>query len=164
MSSPPSVSRLPSAPVWRRLAALVYDGLLLFALLLAATALYQGLSGQLHSLPDPTATEAVMEALPDGPGGLLFQGYLLAVIVGFYVYFWRRSGQTLGMQAWRLQLISAAGGRPGLGQCLLRLLVGIPALLLAGIGYGWIWLDREGRAWHDLASRTRVVMLPRRRS
>jgi uncharacterized RDD family membrane protein YckC len=65
------------------------------------------------------------------------------------------------MQAWRLRLDSAAGGRPDILQCLRRLAVAVPALLLGGAGYWWIWLDRDHLAWHDRLSNTRVVVLPK---
>lgn len=153
----------PMAPVWRRLAALTYDSFLLFALLFAATALYQWLSGGLSSLPVLEESNVVQD-VPVGAHGIIYQFYLLMVIVAFYCYFWRRTGQTLGMQAWRLRLDSAEGGRPRLGQCLRRLLVGAPALLLGGAGYWWIWLDRDHLAWHDRFSHTRVIVLPKPRT
>lgn len=156
-------SALPNAGVWRRLAALAYDGFLLFAILFAATALYQWGLHWIHPAPPPPelATGDVVNELPVDAHGLLYQLYLLAVIAVFYGYFWRRNGQTLGMQAWRLRLDSAAGGRATLKQCLLRILASMPALLLAGAGYWWIWLDRDGLAWQDRFSGTRVVVLPK---
>ncbi|MET0378345.1 MAG: hypothetical protein ABW049_05060 [Spongiibacteraceae bacterium] len=33
--------------------------------------------------------------------------------------------------------------------------------MLAGLGYWWIWLDPQQRSWHDRASNTRVVVLPK---
>lgn len=149
----------PGAGVWRRLAALVYDSFLLFALLFAATLVYSYASHTLQSAP----ADEVVRDLPVAARGWGYQLYLLAVIGGFYCYFWRRSGQTLGMQAWRLRLDSATGGRPDLGQCLRRILAGAPSLLLAGAGYWWVWIDREHLAWHDRFSATRVVVVPKSR-
>jgi uncharacterized RDD family membrane protein YckC len=87
---------------------------------------------------------------------------MVFMVAGFYYYFWRRNGQTLGMQAWRLRLDIAEGGRPSLRQCLLRMPVGFLALLCGGLGYWWIWIDRDRLAWQDRASSTRVVVLPKR--
>lgn len=161
-SSTPS-NALPGASVWRRLAAMVYDGFLLFAILFAATALFQYVAGigEQSAAVVELHTGDVVRELPIRAQGLLFQLYLVAVIAGFYCYFWRRSGQTLGMQAWRLRLDSAAGGRPDILQCLRRLAVAVPALLLGGAGYWWIWLDRDHLAWHDRLSNTQVVVLPK---
>jgi uncharacterized RDD family membrane protein YckC len=32
----------------------------------------------------------------------------------------------------------------------------------AGLGYFWIWVDRDRLAWHDRWSGTRVIVLPKR--
>lgn len=161
MPEPDTVDELPSAGVGRRLAALVYDSFLIFGLMVVplfmATAVIDhyrkaaqlGNGSVVHSLP----------TIAPAPVLLLYE---LAVIAAFYCYFWRRNGQTLGMQAWRLRLDSERGGRASLRQCLVRLLAGIPALLCAGLGYWWIWVDRQHRSWHDRASGTRVVVLPKR--
>jgi uncharacterized RDD family membrane protein YckC len=151
-------SALPTAGVIRRLAALVYDAFLLFGLLvvplLILTAATQGGASS-------AATESVTHELPGIAPKAVLQMYWLVVVVGFYCYFWRKNGQTLGMQAWRLRLDSNAGGRPSWRQCGLRLLAGAPALLLGGLGYWWAWLDPQHRTWHDRASDTRVVILPK---
>jgi uncharacterized RDD family membrane protein YckC len=155
-----STASLPAAGVARRLAALVYDAFLLFGLLvvplLIATAV-------LHGGPKPLAmaNETVAHDLPSIAPKLLLQIYWLVVVGGFYCYFWRKNGQTLGMQAWRLRVDANAGGRPTWKQCGLRLLTGAASLLLAGLGFWWIWLDPQRRSWHDRASDTRVVVLPK---
>lgn len=152
---------LRRAGVLRRLAALVYDSFLIFGLMVVPlfilTGLIEGGAGA------PAADSAVVHELPAIAPKPVLLLYMIAVVIGFYCYFWRRNGQTLGMQAWRLRLENADGGRPSLRQCLLRILAGVPALLCAGLGYWWIWLDRQGRAWHDRASNTRVVVLPKRK-
>lgn len=77
------------APLWRRLAAAIYDGLLLIALWMVTLLLI--------CLP-------LNSALGLKPGNAMNRGLLLAVALGFFVWFWTRGGQTLGMRAWRLQL------------------------------------------------------------
>lgn len=149
------------AGVWRRLAALVYDSFLLFGLLVVPLFI---LNAAIHAGSTPYGAEGVTHELPPLAPKWVIQLYWVLVVGTFYTYFWRRLGRTLGMQAWRLQLVGTDGGRPTLRQCLLRLLAGIPSLLLAGLGYWWIWLDRERLAWHDRFSDTRVVVLPKRQS
>jgi len=148
------------AGVLRRLAALVYDSFLLFGLLVVPLFILTGVIA--HGTPEDVQN-GVAHSLPAIAPAPVLLAYEVAVVLGFYCYFWRRNGQTLGMQAWRLRLDSASGGRPSLRQCLLRALAGLPALLLAGLGYWWIWIDRERCAWHDRASKTRVVVLPKRK-
>src|SRR5690554_5339141 len=91
--TPPASTEPSNAPVWRRLAAMVYDGFLLFAILFAATALYQYLAGLgQQSATIELHTGDVVRDLPVRAQGVLFQIYLVVVIAGFYCYFWRRSG------------------------------------------------------------------------
>ncbi len=149
----------PTASPWRRLAALVYDSFLLFGLLVVPLFVLQAL---LHWGEVDYGAEGVAHELPALAPTWVIRLYWLVVIAAFYTYFWRSKGQTLGMQAWRLQLCDRDNRPATLKQCAIRLLAGAPALLLGGLGYWWIWLDRERRAWHDRASDTRVVVLPKR--
>ncbi len=154
------VSELPIASVWRRLAALVYDAFLLFGLLVTPLFIYTAIVSPKQNLPQ----DAVAHELPSiAPQPVLFL-YTVAIVVGFYVYFWHKSGQTLGMQAWRLRVDNANGGRASWQQCAVRAAVGFVALVALGLGYWWSWADRERRCWHDRASNTRVVVLPKKKS
>ena len=85
------------------------------------------------------------------------------VVTGLYATIsWRRGGQTLGMRPWRLQLHAAEGGAPGWPALWLRFAMGTLSLLAAGLGFWWAWLDPQRRAWHDRASGTSLVRLPKR--
>ena len=66
------------------------------------------------------------------------------------------------MKPWRLYVTAADGSPPALGRLWLRYLVGIASLSAAGLGFWWIWIDREGLAWHDRASGTRMIRDPAR--
>lgn len=149
----------PNAGLWRRLAALVYDSFLLFGLLVVPVFVLVALTSKSGTA---YGTEGVTHELPMLAPGWVMLGYEVLVICAFYTYFWRSKGQTLGMQAWRLQLCNREGQPATLKQCAIRLLVGAPALLLGAAGYWWLWFDREQRTWHDRASDTRVVVLPKR--
>ena len=124
----------------RRLLIMLYDGLVLIALLLLATAvaLLAG-SGQVTAGRD-----------------LLFSLYLLAVWFFYLAWFWRR-GMTVGMRAWKVEITDAGGGTPGWGQCLLRFAVSIVSAAFLGLGFWWSVFDGKKRTWHDLASRTRLI-------
>jgi uncharacterized RDD family membrane protein YckC len=141
-----SQARAPGLP--RRLAALLYDGVLLFGILLLAAGLV--------IVPYMTLTAG------DFPStAWWFRAWLVAVIGGFYAYFWTHGGQTLGMSAWRLRLVRADGGKPRLADALLRLACATVALAPAGLGLLWVLIDRDGLAWHDRWSRTRLVLVTR---
>jgi len=68
------------------------------------------------------------------------------------------------MQAWRIQLQTTEGARPRAHQCLLRCCIAVPALLFGGLGYWWSAFDPLGRRWHDWASGTRIVVLPKQQN
>lgn len=146
----------------RRLASMLYDGMLLFAVLAAATLIVSLPSLLQGSGPQETINnEQVVHELNPLMTGVAFQLYLLVVAVTFFCACWRKNGQTLGMQAWRLQLQSQTGERISIGQCLLRLAGACISITCLGAGYWWIWIDKNRMSWHDRWSNTRVVLLPK---
>ena len=137
------------AGLLRRLGALLYDSLLLGAVLMIATALFLPLTGGL--------------AITSAGNPLLawtYRGVLVGLVVLFYGSFWTRSGQTLGLASWRLRLEREDGGALTWGDTLRRLAAAVLSLLAAGLGWIWIVLDPGKRAWHDRLSNTRVVVVP----
>ena len=125
----------------RRAGAALYDGLLLLALWLVATAAVLALRGG--------------EAVP--PGTVWFELWLLGVAFAFHGWFWVHGGQTLGLRAWRLRVVRAGGAPLGWGDAARRFAAALLALAPAGLGWLWMLADGEGRAWHDRLSGTRVV-------
>jgi uncharacterized RDD family membrane protein YckC len=89
---------------------------------------------------------------------------LMMLIIVFYGWFWRKSGQTLGMQAWRIKLENLNGDQPSWTQCVIRVLVAGISLAAGGLGFWWIWLDRDSRAWHDRASKTVLRSIPKEKN
>ncbi len=160
--SPDATENYPTAGAWRRIAAAIYDGFLLFAVLFVAS-LIPTLIVSRDALGASPGTNSVVHELNTPLQGWPYTIYLLAITVAFYGWFWRKTGQTLGMQAWRLKLESNDGQRVGWTQVLRRLPVAAAAFFMGGLGYWWIWLDREGRSWQDIASNTRVLQLPKQK-
>jgi uncharacterized RDD family membrane protein YckC len=145
---------LPWVPagLWRRLGAMLYDALLLLALWFLATACFLPFTGG--------------EAVTWSRSPLLAIAHrtlLIALLVGFYGIFWTRRGQTLGMASWRLKVQRTDGTLLGWHDVLLRIAAGALSLLAAGAGWLWVLVDDQRRTWHDILSRTRVVVLPKRR-
>jgi len=140
-----------TAGLLRRLGALVYDTLLLAAVLMIATALFLPLTGG--------------EAITRVGSPLLvwtYRAVLAGIVVIFHGVFWTRRGQTLGMAAWRLRLEREDGGTLTWGDTLRRLAAAVLSLLPAGLGWLWILVDPGKRAWHDRLSHTRVVVVPKK--
>ena len=91
----------------------------------------------------------------------LAQGLILLCLIGFFSAFWTQSGQTLGMQAWRVKLIALPGKRITVARCALRCLGALVSIACLGLGYLWCLVDRRGRYWHDYLSGTALVLVPK---
>lgn len=162
-AAPPSGG--PVVPgIGRRLACLVYEGVLLFGVVTVAALVYALIVKQRHALV--------------GLNGL--QAVLFLVLGLYFIHFWTRSGQTLAMQTWRIRLITATGAPVGRARAALRYLLAwmwfLPALgavalsglkgslpafgaLLAGVlvyaALARLHPDRQ--FWHDAVCGTRLV-------
>jgi uncharacterized RDD family membrane protein YckC len=137
-----------NAPLGRRIGAILYDGLLVIALLFLGTVPFIALRG----------------GEPVEPGETPYQFVLIVIAWLFFVGFWTRSGRTLGMQSWRLQLEREDGSRPGVGAATIRFFAAILSWLPLGLGFWWQLWDREGLTWHDRLSGTRLRYYPKERS
>ena len=152
-----------NAPLWRRLFAMTYDALLVFSLMFGATALYQFVASRFTPPPDTTslATELLIHDIQPVASGPLFSLYLWLVMSTFFIFFWTRSGQTLGMQAWRLKLENLDGSCLNWQQAVIRYGLAWVSALTLGLGYLWALFDPQRRCWHDIGSNSRVVLLPK---
>lgn len=128
----------------RRLAAAAYDGLLLAALWFSAVSLVIAVRG---GQPIPALT-------------LWFELYLLTLGFLFCGWFWTHGGQTLGLRAWRLRVITSSGTTLSWPRSLARYLLALPAWLSV-VGIFWSLLDSQGRAWHEIASGSQLILLPK---
>jgi uncharacterized RDD family membrane protein YckC len=127
--------------VWRRVAALCYDLLLLAALVLSFTLL----------------VVVVRLGTPVPPGTWWFPLSLLAIIVLFFCGFWVHGGQTLGMRAWRIRVVRDDGGALTWPRAAARFALGLVAAAPAGLGLWWGLFETGKRGWHDRWTGTRVV-------
>jgi uncharacterized RDD family membrane protein YckC len=123
-----------------RLVSLVYECMLLFALLFVSSYLFLSLARDAQS----------------GWPRVLFQVYLLFVCGLYFAFCWTRTGQTLPMKTWRLRLVAANGHAPGVVRACLRYLVAVPGMLL-GISLLWAPFDRDRQFLHDRLAGTRIV-------
>jgi uncharacterized RDD family membrane protein YckC len=138
------------AGLLRRLGAMLYDGLLLLAVLMVATGLFLPLTGgEAISPRDHPALEFVYRAV------------LVVLTVGFFGIFWTRRGQTLGMASWRVRVEREDGALLDWGDTVRRLAAALLSWLPLGLGFLWVLFDPQRRAWHDRLSRTRVVVVPK---
>lgn len=89
------IDALPPAPLWRRLIAAAYDGLLLLGLWMVTVLI-----------------DAIVRALTGSARDWeVLRICLFVVGLGFFGWFWTHGGQTLGMRVWRLRARRDNGDR-----------------------------------------------------
>jgi uncharacterized RDD family membrane protein YckC len=131
----------PSATLKTRLAAMVYESLLVTAVLFLAAFVFIPLAGDMGVAWKRHA----------------FRIYLLGVLFGYFSLFWMRSGQTLAMKTWRIRLVDRNGKLIGLKQALLRFILAFLGFGLFGLSIVWAWFDRDRQFLHDRLAGTRLV-------
>jgi len=140
----PDTSSVPG--FLRRMAAVFYDAMLLLAVLFFATALILPFNkGEAFSANQ-----------------LFYPAYLLFVSFVFYGWFWTHGGQTLGLRAWQLRLSSEDEQAVSWSRAALRFLCAILSWACFGLGFIRCLFDKNGQAWHDSLSKTRLSQLPRK--
>lgn len=151
------IASYPRAGLFRRLASLLYDGLIVGAIWMLI-----GFIVQLAVGPDTSQLVAGRVQTDPVLSNILFF-LMVASCATFFVWFWTRSGQTVGMLAWRIKVVDRNGRLISMRQAGIRLLLAWPAFFVLGLGYLWLLVDAEGDALHDKISATRVVVLPQTR-
>jgi len=127
--------------LFRRFLIMIYDAVVVVALLMLATTL-----AMLVGMENYTAVKDPV--------------YTAGLVMLWFIYLgwcWHKGGMTLGMRAWRVRIENESGSHPGWGQCLRRFLVSLVSAAFAGLGFVWSLFESERKTWHDLASRTRLV-------
>ncbi|MDR1995695.1 RDD family protein [Azonexus sp.] len=132
------------AGIGRRLASMLYEGLVVFAVLLIGFWLPQ----------------ALLAGMGLGIGPRLLWLHVLLLLMLYFVWFWLHGGQTLPMKTWKLRLASADGTPLRPLQAVLRYLAAWPSILLFGVGILWALVDRDRQFLHDRIAGTRIVNQP----
>jgi uncharacterized RDD family membrane protein YckC len=136
-----------------RLVAYIIDGvissviLLLFVIAIPAALLGSG--------AQPSAGR-----LSTGAASVFLVVFLLGAIValGYFPFFWARSGQTPGMRPFRLYLVrDSDGGKVSAGQAILRMIGLWVSAIPIYLGFIWIFIDKRRRGWHDLIAGTVMI-------
>ena len=130
----------------RRVAAILYDCLLVGALLFLATIPFIAMRGG--------------EPVEIGENNV-YRAVLALVVFLFFTGYWTWRGRTLGMQSWGLQLETMDGGRPSFARASIRFVAAILSWVPLGLGFLWQLWDKDGLAWHDRISGTRLRHYPK---
>lgn len=124
--------------------ALAYDLILLFAVWFAAAfpfVLWQG--ENFHQNPITL---------------LVFQLYLLLVSYAYLSFFWLQTGQTPGLRTWHLRLIRNDGYLLTRRDCTVRFLLSLLSIATLGLGWLWIFFNKQHQSLHDQLSYTQIVV------
>jgi len=153
-----SCNEFPRAGFRRRFGSWVYDFLIAFAVYMVAGAIaflffnlliefgVVNMQGFEHAIDLQRSSYLY--------SGLIY-GWNIAWVGFFFVFFWEKSGQTLGMKAWRLRLQNQDGTRISKTTGWKRLL---PTLL--GLGNLTVLFDRKNKlSLQDRLTNTEVVVL-----
>lgn len=144
---PDRAAAAQNASLTRRLASMLYDGLLLV-----------GVWAGLFFVPHLIVGVVWQRVAPP----ILLASHLVMAFGLYFVWFWRRAGQTLAMQTWGLKLVDArSGALLSLPRAIVRYALCWPSLLFFGAGLVWSLLDRDRQFLHDRLAGTRIVELPR---
>jgi uncharacterized RDD family membrane protein YckC len=132
------------AGLGRRLLSLLYETLLLAAVLLAGMVPFAVLTGDWNVM------------LKRG----LSQLYLLALAGLYFVWQWTHGGQTLAMKTWRIRLVTREGAALSTGRASRRYAWALLSVALGGAGFAWALFDRERQFLHDRLAGTRIIFVP----
>ena len=158
--------RLVAAPLVRRMAAFMYEGVLLFGVLAVTALVYGVLAHQTSGIEKRSGLIAVC-----------------FVVLGLYfIGLWTRAGQTLAMKTWHLRVLTDRGlpltPRRALARYLASYVWFLPSLTVAGslrlpnawaifgLLAGWIalyalsaLLHPRRQFWHDALCDTAIVFV-----
>ena len=135
---------MQSAGFLKRILALVYDSLLIVAIVLVLSLLLV----------------FVNEGYPESGSFVSFIQFFILVFTGpiFYSYFWIvNKGQTTGMQAWKVKLVTTDETELNINKTMLRCLISTISFACLGLGYLWILYHKDDLSWSDILTKTKVI-------
>jgi len=169
VSQPLATPTLPAAPeataptVRRRLAALLYEAVILFGVVFLAGYLFSTLTQQRNGLTHHN----------------LLAGWIGLVVCAYFVWFWTHGGQTLPMKTWRLRVVGADGAPLSVTRAVVRYVLAwlwflpplalhpmlglrLPQTLAIAVVWFVVWaatgrFDPQRQFLHDRLAGTRVV-------
>lgn len=164
-----------------RVVAILYDGMLILALLFLVGTVLTVIGTLLTMETGSESSQA--QSLPTWYQNFIMTPSFILTLVGFYGLFWRRGGQTLGMQTWRLKTVNNNGHLLTWGQsfkrifaaALMPLLFGVIGSLIGGsrailltsaflgltFNYAFCLFNSRGLAVQDMISNTITLKMPK---
>lgn len=161
-----TATAVPEAGLPRRLGALLYEALIVAALMFAAGWL-------LAPVVSPAASPAASLVVPSPAGRLIGTVALMVLPGAYFVWCWTGGRRTLPQKTWRIAIVDAKGFAPHAARALARYVAGClgPAIAVVlaaathsrygavalAVPYAWALVDPDRRFLHDRLAGTRVV-------
>lgn len=133
----------PAASLSRRLTCLLYEGLVVFSILLIGFLMPQ----------------VVFSGFGLQMSGKMLWLHVLLVLMVYFVWCWLHGGQTLPMKTWKLRVTSIDGNQLRPLQAVLRYLVAWPSIIFL-VGIVWALFDKDGQFLHDRVAGTCIINVP----
>lgn len=148
----------PRAGFLRRLAAMVYDILvavavgMVAAMVMTVTLILLFENGVLDKQGYEHVSDIIQQSVLYKS---IVQGWVFLWVTGFFVWFWRNGGQTIGMRAWRMRLFSTNDKPLGYGRAFMRMVYS-----LGGLGTLLVLLDfKNKQSLQDRLANTEMRVL-----
>lgn len=148
----------------KRLLVIVYDGLLLCSVLFFTSALWMllfNLAAPSSFYIDPSQLDAhKLASFTSFAKAIAFSIVLVNILIVsfvFYGWFWTHGGQTLGMRAWKLYLTRPDGKFIDWPLAAKRYVLALLSWACAGMGFLWILVHPQRKAWHDIFTDTQII-------
>lgn len=132
-------NQLPS--LRRRLASMLYEGLVVFSILLIGFLMPQ----------------IVMSGFGWQLGAKVLWLHVFVLLMAYFVWCWLNGGQTLPMKTWKLRVVDANSAPLRPLQAILRYCAAWPSILLLGIGLFWALFDKDKQFLHDRIAGTQII-------
>ena len=137
----PKTTDITTPGFWRRILCMVYEFLLLIAVLFIAGFIF-------HLIYNDTESPYFRP---------IFQFYMLSVAGIYLVWFWTHGGQTLAMQTWKMRVVSTSGEEINIWQAIARYFFAITSISFFGCGIIWALFDRESQFLYDRIVGTKII-------
>ena len=128
--------------IWRRSASILYDSLLVLAILI------------IMSIPFFSFNLEENFSLK-----IIVQIYYYLITQYFFVWFWVNNEGTLGMKTWKIKIVCEDGNKITYKEAIIRFNTAILSFIFFGLGFLISFLRKDKKCLHDFISKTVLVKL-----
>ena len=127
---------------WRRLASILYDSLLVLAILIIMSLPFFS-----FNLEENLSLKIIMQI------------YYYLITQYFFVWFWVNNEGTLGMKTWKIKIVSEDGNKISYIEAIIRFNTAILSFIFFGLGFLTSFLRKDKKCLHDFISKTALIKL-----